>query len=555
MLRGAEYDYVIIGAGSAGCVLAMRLSADPACRVLVIEAGPRRAGFYAAIPAGVYRVYTDPRINWNYHSEAETGLNGRCIPVPRGKVLGGSSTINSMVYLRGQPADYDAWDAAGARGWRYADCLPYFRRSETSDQGPNLFRGDRGPLSVETGTLESPIFDAFLSSAQDAGYPLSPDLNGARHDGFGRLQCTRRKGRRCSAAAAYLFPAMTRANLSVRTDAQVSRILIEEGHARGVTFRSGSASETAFAAREVILCAGAINSPQLLMLSGVGSADHLRACGIPVVHDLPGVGENLQEHLDVMLRFETRKPLPLARLRYPWMRWKAGLEWLLTGSGVAASSIYEVGGFYRSEEGVGRSNLQVHVAPLCFEDGPGGFTLSDGYSIHISQLRPESRGTVRLRGPDPFSAPEVSFRFLASERDRRECRDGIHRLREIVRSGELGGLTGSEIAPGSEQSTDGDLDRFVRETAETEFHPSCTCRMGQNEGAVVDPALRVHGLSGLRVVDASVMPNVVSANLNGPTIMIAEKAADLILGNASLPPADLERGARPASHQPRSFTK
>jgi len=539
MLSTNDYDYIIVGAGSAGCVLANRLSADRNNRVLVLEAGPRRAGLYAAMPAGIYRVYTDPRINWNYRSEPEARLNGRHIPVPRGKVLGGSSTINSMVYLRGQPTDYDAWHAMGATGWRFADCLPYFRRSETSDKGPNLYRGDSGPLSVETGTLESPIFDAFLASAQDAGYPLSPDLNGAEHDGFGRLQCTKKNGRRCSTAVAYLFPAMARTNLKVVSDACASRVLLANGRAQGVAFQSGARSEVAYARREVILSSGAINSPQLLMLSGIGQADHLQAAGVKVLHDLPGVGANLQEHMDVMLGFRTKEALSIAWLRHPWMRWKVGLQWMLTRGGIVASSIYEVGGFFRSDPSVERSNLQVHMAPIYFEETASGLALAEGYSIHISQLRQESRGTVRLRSADPFAAPEIVFGFLATDRDQRELRDGISRMREIVGRGDLAGLTASEIAPGAERRTNEDLDAFVRETAETEFHPSCTCRMGQDDMAVVDAQLRVRGLEGLRVVDASIMPTVVSANLNGPTIMIAEKAADMILGCDPLPPAEL----------------
>ena len=444
-----------------------------------------------------------------------------------------------MVYLRGQPADYDAWAAAGATGWRYVDCLPYFRRSETSDRGPSLYRGDSGPLSVETGTLESPIFNAFLSSAEDAGYALSEDLNGAQHEGFARLQSTRKRGRRCSTAVAYLFPVMGRKNLEVRSGAQASRIILKRGRAEGVIFRSASGRESAIATREVILCAGAINTPQLLMLSGVGAPDHLRTCGVDVMHDLPGVGANLQEHPDVILGFATTRPVSIARLRNPWRRWKAGLQWMLTRGGIAASSIYETGGFYRSDDGVSRCNLQVHVAPIYFEESPRGLVLAEGYSVHISQLRPQSRGEVRLRSSDPFVSPAISFRLLASEGERREFRDGIRRLREIVRGGELGRLTASELAPGEAWDSDGDLDRFVRENAETEYHPSCTCRMGNDEMAVVDPALRVRGLGALRIVDASVMPSVVSANLNGPTVMIAEKAADIILGKEPLPAANL----------------
>ena len=327
------------------------------------------------------------------------------------------------------------------------------------------------------------------------------------------------------------------------TDALATRIIIQGGSAKGVTFRRGSSSETVFATREVIVCAGAINSPQLLMLSGVGASDHLRACGVEVVHDLPGVGANLQEHMDVMLGFSTTRPVSIAWLRHPWHRWKAGLQWLFTQSGIAASSIYEIGGFYRSDDSVPRSNLQVHVAPIYFDEGPRGLVLAEGYSVHISQLRPESRGEVRMRSSDPFAPPAISFRLLSCEGERREFRDGIRRLREIVRGGELGRLTASELSPGEARDSDDELDRFVRENAETEYHPSCTCRMGQDEMAVVDPALRVRGLSALRVVDASVMPSVVSANLNGPTVMIAEKAADMILGNEPLPPADLGRAS------------
>ena len=533
------FDFIIIGAGSAGCVLANRLSADASTSVLIIEAGSRRAGLYSAMPAGVYRAYKDPRINWNYVSEPEPLMDDRRIPVPRGKVVGGSSAINSMVYLRGQPQDYDGWEEAGAKGWAYADCLPYFRRSETSDTGANFFRGDSGPLSVERGKLESPIFDSFLASAEEAGHGISDDLNGAQPEGFARLQSTKRNGRRCSSAAAYLLPVLSRKNLELITDTHVTHIVVERGRAVGIeTVRNGQ-REVIRANCEVLLCGGAINSPQILMLSGIGPADHLKDLGIGVVHDLPGVGANLQDHMDVLLTFRTRAPISIAWLESPLHRFGAGIRWLATGGGTVASNIFEVGGFLRSHRRVNRSNLQVHLAPVLFEDGPDGLLLSEGYTVHLSQLRQESRGTIRLRSPDPVELPKIRFNFLSTDNDKREFRDGIARIRELVATGPLAEITRDENSPGAEAVSDTDLDGFIRSRAETEYHPSCTCRIGTDPMAVVDHDLNVHGLTGLRVVDASVMPHVVSANLNGPTIMIAEKAADRILGKERLPPARL----------------
>ncbi|MEM7224104.1 MAG: choline dehydrogenase [Pseudomonadota bacterium] len=528
----SEYDVIIVGAGSAGCVLANRLSADPALKVLVIEAGSRRPGLYSTMPAGVYKAYKDPRINWNYQSEPEALMAGRRIPVPRGKVIGGSSAINSMVYLRGHPDDYDGWRDVGAEGWSYRDCLPYFRRSETSDTGANSYRGDKGPLSVETGGLESAIFDGFLAAADRAGHPISEDLNGAQAEGFARLQCTKKKGKRCSAAVAYLLPVLARPNLTLMTDTHVARVLIEQGRAVGVALKDGRQIR---ASREVILSGGAINSPQLLMLSGVGPADHLRDRGIPVVLDQPQVGANLQDHVDVLLTYRTTKPISIAWLKSPLRQFAAGIEWFLTRGGIAASSIFELGGVFRGAPGVNRSNLQIHVAPVMFTDSDQGMLLAEGYTVHLSQLRQESRGTVRLASDDPTAAPEIRFNFLSTERDRAEFRDGIARIREIVAQGPLANLTATEARPGAEAVSDQALDDFIRDCAETEYHPSCTCAIGR----VVDPDLKVKGIEGLRVVDASVMPNVISANLNGPTIMIAEKAADKILGKEALSPAKL----------------
>jgi len=532
--RFGMFDFIIVGGGSAGCVLAGRLSEDPANSVLLIEAGIRKGGLFHTMPAGVYRAYLDPRTNWSYVSEPQEHLDCRRIPVPRGKVLGGSSAINSMVYLRGHPRDYDRWASGGLPDWSYAACLPYFRRSESYDRGGNAYRGDSGPLSTERGTLQSPIFDAFLSAGAEAGFTISDDLNGAEPEGFARLDSTKRRGRRCSAADAYLFPAMDRKNLTVLTGALARRILFSGTRAVGIAFDLGGRAMRADAAREVILCGGALNSPHLLKLSGVGPADELKRHGIPVVLDLPGVGENLQDHADVALKFSVAKPVSISWLNNPLRKLSAGIEWALYKTGVGASNIYEVGGLVRGNGRVPHANLQFHLAPVLLDQSNGKPVLADGFMLHCSQLRQESRGQLKLASSDPRDPIRIAFEFLSTDEDRREFREGIRLARDIIRQPGFSGLSARALSPDPSQVSDDQLDAFVRSQAETEFHPSCTCRMGTDPMAVTDASLRVHGLEGIRVVDASVMPDVLSANLNGPTIMIAEKASDMILGRAPL---------------------
>lgn len=536
-MRRNSFDFIIVGGGSAGCVLANRLSADPQARVLLLEAGPRDGGLMMRMPAGVYRQYLDPRTNWSYESAPQTGMDDRRIPVPRGRVLGGSSSINSMVYLRGHPLDFDRWAATGLPHWDYAHCLPYFKRAETSDRGGSFYRGDSGPLSTERGRLQSPIFDAFLDSAGEAGHVISDDLNGAQPEGFARLDSTKRRGERCSAAVAYLHPAMNRPNLTVLTGALVHRLLIEGGRAVGVRYERGGEAVEVTAAREVILSGGAINSPQLLMLSGIGPADELARHDIPVRLDLPGVGANLQDHMDVGLKFGLAKPVSIEWLDNPLAKLYVGARWLLDRSGPAASNIYEIGGFARSRPDLPHANLQFHLGPVSIEQVGTKLKLARGFMLHISQLRQESRGRIQLASADPHDKPVIAFNFLATDSDRQEFRDGIALVREILNGSALRSLQPTPILPGPDVRSDADIDAFIRAKAETEYHPSCTCKMGVDGMAVVDPELRVRGIEGLRVVDASVMPSVTSANLNAPTIMIAEKAADMITGAPPLAPA------------------
>ncbi|MCJ8054646.1 choline dehydrogenase [Shinella curvata] len=541
-MKGSRiFDYIIVGGGSAGCVLANRLSEDPECYVLLLEAGLPDGTLMMTIPAGVYKVWHDPKFNWNYESVPQSELKGRKIPVPRGKTLGGSSSINSMVYLRGHPADYDAWAARGLETWSFAHCLPYFRRSEKSDRGASLYRGGSGPLHVQRGNLPSPIFDAFIDAAAGAGHRTPDDLNGPDGVGIARMDATKKGGRRCSAAVAYLHPAMSRNNLSVYTGAVVTRILFEGDRAIGVELQQGKQTIAVRCDREVLICGGAINSPQLLMLSGIGPADHLRSLGIEVIADRPLVGGNLQDHLDFCFSFSLKSPVSHSWMGSAIGKARVGTEWLLHETGPGASNIWEVGGFARSFQESHLPSVQYHLGPMKMASKDNRIRLSNGFTLTMAQLRQRSTGRLRLRSASPFDAPAIDFRFLSDPQDIVEIREAVKVTRDIVERPELRSLGSLETFPGERLRSNAEIENAIRETILTEFHPSCTCRMGVDDDSIVDEELRVRGVRNLRVVDASVMPDVVGANLNATVIMIAEKAADMIRLRAPLAPAPVDR--------------
>lgn len=536
-MRTETYDYVICGAGSAGCVLANKLSADGRHSVLLLEAGPMDRRLLIHIPAGVYSVYRDPSLNWNYASEPEPHLLGRNIDIPRGKVVGGSSSINSMVYMRGHPLDYDRWrDELGLAKWDFAQCLPYFKASEDSDRGASDWRGQGGPLGVTRGAYENVLFDAFIEAGGQAGQGQSEDLNAYRPEGVARLDATKRHGRRCSAAVAHLRPALGRPNLTLVTRALVRRIVLEGNRASGIEFEAGGERRTALAEKEVILSGGAVNSPQLLMLSGIGPADHLREAGVEPLHDLPGVGQNLQDHPNVTVKYSCREPVSIHRIERPLNKLAAGTRWLLDRGGIAASNIWEAGGLIRGNTNVPYPNLQYHFGPFGIEGDGRRIRLEQAFSITIDQLRPTSRGQLRLRSADPAAKPALHLNFFDTEHDRRELVEGIRRARDLVAQRAFGRYRGTEMFPGPDAKTDNEIEQALRGETATDYHPCSTCRMGDDAMAVVDQEMRVRGIEGLRVVDASVMPRIISANLNAPTQMIAARAADFILGREQLPP-------------------
>lgn len=534
-MESDTYDYVIVGAGSAGCVLANRLTESGEHTVLLLEAGPMDRNLMIHIPAGVYKVYKDPKINWNYVSEDEPALNNRNVDCPRGRVVGGSSSINSMVYMRGHPLDYDRWaEEFGLKQWTYAQCLPYFKAGETSDRGADDWRGGDGPLSVTRCDLDNPLFDAFIEAGGQAGQGRSDDLNGYKPEGVARFDSTKRNGRRCSAAVAHLHPALKRNNLTLVTRALSRRIIVEGQRAAGIEYDVRGARRTARAAKEVILSGGAINSPQLMMLSGIGPADHLRSVGIDPIHNLPGVGQNLQDHPTLVMKWACKEPVSIHKVAHPLHKAAAGAQWLINRSGVAASNIWEAGGLVRGNRDVDYPNLQYHFGPVGVDYEGSKIRLDQAFSIHIDQLRPTSRGEIRLKSANPTEKPALHFNYLATENDRRELIEGVRLARELVAQPAFDTYRGREIFPGPDVTTDQDIEAAIRAMTETDYHPCATCRMGTDEMAVVDEQMRVRGIDGLRIVDASVIPQIISANLNGPTQMIAARAADFILGRPQL---------------------
>jgi len=534
-----EFDYVIIGAGSAGCVLADRISEDGRNSVLVLEYGGSDRSIYIQMPTALSIPMNMPRYNWGFQTEPEPHLGGRRLGTPRGKVLGGSSSINGMVYVRGNPLDFERWRDEGAAGWSYGEVLPYFKRAERRGEGGTEYRGDSGKLQTSYGTLRNPLHAAWLEAGRQAGYPHSEDLNGAQQEGFGRFDMTVGAGRRCSAARAYLRPAMGRKNLTVHTHALVTRIEFEGRQAQAVCFLAGSAERRVRARREVLLCAGSIGSPQLLKLSGVGPPEELRALGIPVVHALAGVGENLQDHLEFYFQMACREPVTLYSALNPVSRFLIGLRWLLRHDGLGASNHFESGAFIRSRAGIRYPNLQYHFLPMAVSYDGSSLANEHGFQVHIGPMRSQSRGWVRLRSAQVQDHPRILFNYMSQPEDWEEMRACVRLTREIFAQPAFDRYRGREIQPAAEVQSDEQIDEFIRQRVETAYHPSCSCRMGAADdvNAVVDPQGRVIGLERLRVVDSSIMPSITTGNLNAPTIMLAEKLADAILGKPALAPS------------------
>ena len=534
-------DYIVVGAGSAGCVLANRLTEDGQRSVLLLEYGGSDRSIYIQMPSALAIPMNREQFNWFYHTEPEPGLNNRRMHTPRGKVLGGSSSINGMVYVRGNPFDFERWQELGATGWGYRDVLPYFKRAERRATGGDTYRGGDGLLGTCYGPQKNPLHAAWLAAGQQAGYPRTQDMNGFQQEGFGSMDMTVENGVRASAANAYLKPARARANLTVWTETRVLRVLFEGKRAIGVRVMVDGVEKTVRAKDEVILSAGSIASPQLLKLSGVGAGAELQQFSIPQVHELPGVGENLQDHLEVYFQVACKEPITLYSVMNPFSKLKIGVQWLLFKNGLGATNHFETCAFIRSRAGIRYPDIQYHFLPMAVSYDGSDVATEHGFQAHVGPMRSKSRGWVRLASRDAADKPKVQFNYMSHPDDLPEFRAAVRLTREIFAQPAFDRYRGREIAPGAEMTSDEQIDAFVREKVESAYHPSCSCKMGaaSDPMAVVGADTRVLGLDGLRVVDSSIMPAITNGNLNAPTIMLAEKAADHIRGKAMLARAEV----------------
>ena len=534
------FDYIIVGAGSAGCVLANRLSENPKHKVLLLETGGSDKSIFIKMPTALSIPMNTDKYAWQFNTEKEPYLNNREMHCPRGKVLGGSSSINGMVYVRGHARDFDEWEAHGAEGWNYQACLPYFQKAETWYKGNDAYRGGNGELGVNNGNeMKNPLYTAFIKAGEQAGYDITSDYNGKQQEGFGPMHMTVKDGVRSSASREYLDPVKSRKNLTIVTGALVTKVVLENKAAKGVEYVVNGKAETANTSNEVILSAGSIGSPHILQLSGIGDKDILEKAGIDVKHHLPGVGQNLQDHLEFYFQYKCKQPITLNRKLGLISKGLIGARWLLNRSGLGATNHFESCAFIRSKADVEWPDIQYHFLPAAIRyDGKSAFD-GDGFQVHVGHNKPKSRGSVTLQSADPTVPPKILFNYLQHQDDIEGFRACVRLTREIIAQSAFDDFRDGEIQPGEHIQTDEGIDAFVREAVESAYHPSCSCKMGEDEMAVVDSQTKVHGIKGLRVVDSSIFPTIPNGNLNAPTIMVAEKAADKILGKPALPPQNV----------------